>query len=79
MQEPVKYRLCPSFRIVIQLNVNHTVDSAEFDDGSEEAPEMRSKPDFEVDIVKAGGQTLSFTCSYIAEMGQQQSEEEVGE
>ena len=59
--------------------MNHTVDSAEPDDGTEEAPEMRSKPDFEVDIVKAGGQTLSFTCSYIAEVGQQQPEEEAGE
>jgi hypothetical protein len=48
------------------LNVNHTVDSAEVDDGTEEAPEMKSKPNFEVDITK-GGKTLSFTCSYIYE------------
>jgi len=50
---------------VVQLNVNHTVDSADPDDGAEEAPEMKSKPTFEVDIVKANGKTLSFTCSYI--------------
>ncbi len=51
----------------VQLNVNHTVDSAEPDDGGQDAPEMRSKPNFEVDIVKPGGKTLSFTCSYIYE------------
>merc|ERR1711893_463142 len=37
------------------------------DDGTEEAPEMKSKPNFEVDIVKANGKTLSFSCSYIPE------------
>ena len=47
------------------MNVNHTVDSAEPDDGSQEAPEMKSKPTFEVDLVKADGRTLSFTCTYI--------------
>ena len=46
------------------MNVNHTVDSAEPDDGSEEAPEMKSRPNFEVDIVKTGGKTLSFSCSF---------------
>lgn len=53
-----------SEKIKVQLNVNHTVDSAEPDDGSEEAPEMKSRPSFEVDIEK-GGKTLSFTCRYI--------------
>ncbi len=53
-------------RIEIHLNVNHSVDSAEPDDGSEAAPEMKCKPNFEVDIVK-GGKTLSFTCSYVHE------------
>ena len=52
------------FRVVVSMNVNHTVDSAEPDDGSEEAPEMKSKPNFEVDIVKTGGKTLSFSCSF---------------
>lgn len=53
-------------KIIVSLNVNHTVDSAEPDDGtSAEAPEMLSKPTFEVDIVKSNGQTLSFTCSYV--------------
>jgi len=51
-------------KVMITLNVNHTVDSAEPDDGSEEAPEMLSRPTFEVDIIKTGGKTLSFTCSY---------------
>ena len=47
------------------MNVNHSVDSAEPDDGSEEAPEMKSKPAFEVDIVKSNGKTISFSCSFI--------------
>jgi len=55
-----------SEKITVQLNINHTVDSSEPDDGSEEAPEMKSRPNFEVDIEK-GGKTLSFTCSYIHE------------
>ena len=46
--------------------MNHTVDSAEPDDGSQEAPEMKSKPNFEIDIIKPSGKTLSFSCSYIA-------------
>lgn len=53
-------------KVVISMNVNHTVDSAEPDDGSQEAPEMKSKPNFEVDIVKPSGKTLSFSCSYIS-------------
>ena len=47
------------------MNVNHTVDSAEPDDGTEEAPEMKSKPNFEVDIVKPNEKTLSFSCSFV--------------
>ncbi len=54
------------YRVVVQLNVNHTVDSADPDDGStQEAPEMKSRPDFEVELVKPGGRTLAFSCSYI--------------
>lgn len=56
-------------KIVISFNVNHTVDAeeeAEVDPSAEkpEFAEMRSKPQFEVDIVK-GSQTLSFTCSFL--------------
>jgi len=47
-------------KIVVTLNVNHTVDSAEPDDGSEEAPEMKSMPNFEVDIAKSDGRTIIF-------------------
>merc|ERR1719436_1766552 len=54
-------------QVMITLNVNHTVDSAQPDDGSEEAPEMLSRPNFEVDLIKPGGKTLSFSCSYIPE------------
>ena len=32
-----------------------------------QAPEMLSKPTFEVDLIKAGGKTLSFTCSFVGE------------
>jgi len=53
-------------KIVVSMNVNHTVDSAEPDDGSEEAPEMKSRPNFEVDIVKSTGKSLSFSCSFVA-------------
>jgi len=52
-------------KVMVTLNVNHTVDSAEPDDGSEEAPEMLSRPNFEVDLIKKGGKTLSFSCSYV--------------
>jgi hypothetical protein len=37
---------------------------------------MKSKPNFEVDIVKPDGKTLSFSCSYIAEQDEQGSQEE---
>lgn len=53
-------------KVILSLNVNHTVDSAEPDDGTGEAPEMLSRPNFEVDIVKSNGRTLSFSCSYIS-------------
>lgn len=57
------------FSIVINFNVNHTVDTEEEPeiDPSADKPdlgEMRSKPQFEVDIVK-GNTTLSFTCSFL--------------
>merc|ERR1712179_429212 len=52
-------------KLKISLNVNHTVDSAEPDDGTQEAPEMKSMPNFEVDIAKSDGRTLSFSCSYL--------------
>jgi len=67
-------------KVVISMNVNHTVDSAEPDDGTQEAPEMKSKPNFEIDIVKSSGKTLSFSCSYInpdAEEGGQEAGEDV--
>ena len=32
-----------------------------------QAPEMLSKPTFEVDLIKPGGKTLSFTCSFVHE------------
>jgi len=70
-----------SEEVMITLNVNHTVDSAAPDDGTGEAPEMLSKPTFEVDLIKPGGKTLSFTCSYVQDEehpeGQEPDEEDV--
>lgn len=58
--------------IRITFNVNHTVDSEDFEsDGQtekQEFAEMRSKPQFEVDVVR-GDTTLSFTCSFIQDSG----------
>ncbi|CAK1551354.1 unnamed protein product [Leptosia nina] len=54
--------------IKITFNVNHTVDSEDFGDDAQpekqEFAEMRSKPQFEVDIVR-GDSTLGFTCSFL--------------
>merc|ERR1719273_1934603 len=65
-------------QVLITLNVNHTVDSAQPDDGSEEAPEMLSRPNFEVDLIKPGGKTLSFTCSYVFPEANAEAEQEEG-
>jgi len=62
-------------QVQITLNVNHTVDSAQPDDGTGEPPEMLSRPDFEVDITK-GGKTLSFSCSYAFPEETPENEEE---
>ncbi|KAH8376141.1 hypothetical protein KR200_001837 [Drosophila serrata] len=56
-------------KVVISLNVNHSVDSEEEPEINPNADkpnlgEMRSKPQFEVDIIK-GNTTLSFTCSFL--------------
>lgn len=64
-------------KIVISFNVNHTVDAedeAEVNPSADkpEFAEMRSKPQFEIDVNK-GTQTLSFTCSFL------QSEAQEGE
>lgn len=61
-------------KILIKFNVNHTVDADEEAEVEQEKPdlaEMKSSPQFEVDIVR-DGQTLSFTCSFLHE----QSDEE---
>lgn len=56
-------------KIQISFNINHTVDTdddvEDFDETDEKSMiEMKSKPNFEVDIVR-GGKTLSFTCSFL--------------
>ncbi|KAI8437179.1 hypothetical protein MSG28_010509 [Choristoneura fumiferana] len=55
--------------INVTFNVNHTVDSDDFNESEaqpekQEFSEMRSKPQFEVDIVR-GDTTLGFTCSFL--------------
>lgn len=54
----------------ITFNVNHTVDSEDFADDAQpdkqEFSEMKSKPQFEVDLVR-GDTTLGFTCSFLQE------------
>lgn len=63
------------FSVLVKFNVNHTVDSDEpevFENEqnegkkheSEESDHIKSKPNFEVDIVR-NGTTLSFTCSFL--------------
>lgn len=64
-------------KVVITFNVNHTVDTeaeAEIDPNADKPDfgEMKSKPTFEVDIVR-GNTTLGFTCSFF------QGEAEEGE
>lgn len=62
--------------IKIKFNVNHTVDAddeADIDQEKPEIAEMRSSPQFEVDLVR-DGQTMSFTCSFLHE--QQSSEDD---
>jgi complement component 1 Q subcomponent-binding protein, mitochondrial len=58
-------------RVIISFNINHTVDAEEEPEvtPSQEqqedfAAEMKSKPQFEVDI-KKDNRTLSFTCSFL--------------
>lgn len=56
--------------IKITFNVNHTVDSDELEGEvqpeKQEFAEMRSRPQFEVDVIR-GDTTLGFTCSFLQE------------
>lgn len=52
-------------KIVVSLNVNHTVDNQYPYEEGQEPSEIKSFPNFEIDIVKPNGKTLSFSCSYI--------------
>lgn len=59
--------------ITISFNINHTITSEEEpeidpQDDKADVGEMRSKPNFDIDIVR-GSQTLSFTCSFNSEPG----------
>lgn len=62
-------------KVIISFNINHTVDTDDETEASQSADkpefaEMRSKPQFEVDIVK-GSQTCSFTCSFLQSEAQE--------
>jgi complement component 1 Q subcomponent-binding protein len=66
-------------KILISFNVNHTVDAdeeAEIEQSMDKPnfAEMKSKPTFEIDIVR-GGKTLSFTCSFL-QAGHQAEEQD---
>ena len=39
---------------------------------------MLSRPNFEVDLIKSGGKTLSFTCSYVYPEANTEGEQEEG-
>ncbi|CAL8129684.1 unnamed protein product [Orchesella dallaii] len=67
--------------VIISANVNHSVD-AEFGEDpnvkqppKENADEMRSKPNFDVEI-KKGNQILCFNCSFLQNAGEGESQEE---
>lgn len=56
-------------KVQISFNINHTVDAEEDDEDFDVTNEkgmaaMKSTPNFEVDITRAG-KTLSFTCSFL--------------
>ena len=68
------YKLFYFFSIEIILNVNHSVDadiSDEIDNKADNPPqaEMKSKPHFEVKLIK-GNQVTRFACSYIQDAGE---------
>lgn len=58
--------------------MNHTVDSEDFAEDAQpekqEFSEMRSKPQFEVDLVR-GDTTLGFTCSFLQDSASAGSDE----
>jgi len=68
-------------KITVSFNVNHTVDAENVDENiqpgtqPEEAGEMKSRPNFDVDISK-GNQTLSFTCSFLRDVSPAEGQEE---
>ncbi|XP_078035012.1 complement C1q binding protein P32 [Augochlora pura] len=59
--------------IEVKFNINHTVDSEtepeiDMNSNNPDIGEMKSKPNFEIDI-KRNGITLGFTCSFNSEPG----------
>jgi len=72
---------CIWYRITISLSVNHSVDAEVPNEDAKGEPkegiEMKSKPNFDVEIVKAG-ETMSFSCSFMRDEGQHDPQEEYG-
>ena len=67
------------FRIEITVNVNHSVDAdineAEINPKADNvpAPDMKSKPHFEVKLIK-GSVTTRFACSFVVDGGEADEE-----
>ncbi|XP_063969199.1 complement component 1 Q subcomponent-binding protein, mitochondrial-like [Lytechinus pictus] len=52
-------------RITVRLNINHSVEMEEGDEqGQDVAPEMRSYPDFNVEVSKGGPNSLRISCAF---------------
>lgn len=70
-----------SEEVIISANVNHSVDAEYGDDPNvkqppkESAEEMRSKPNFDVEI-KKGNQILCFNCSFLQTPAEGETQEE---
>nr|CAG4645707.1 EOG090X0APE [Lynceus sp. MCZ IZ 141354] len=66
-------------QVIITLNVNHSVDAEvpepELEQKDDAPSEMKSKPQFEIRLVK-GNKNLRFACSYIQDAGMQPAEDD---
>lgn len=61
-------------RIEINFNINHSVSEDAFDEElGDEMNEVKSKPSFEVDIIR-GDIHLGFTCSFMDDVGNDEEE-----
>ncbi|XP_037032975.1 complement component 1 Q subcomponent-binding protein, mitochondrial isoform X2 [Bradysia coprophila] len=68
-------------KIKVSFNINHTVDTSdeqyeENQSDEKTVADMKSTPNFEVDIIR-GGKTLSFTCSFLKGVPQEEEYDDV--